>query len=81
MEWNYGNGIAEIGGKKILQLVCGNAIAEIGVKKKYWEKWNGIRKYHCHNSIPLFFSFFFLRNDKCTQFLQQILSGRLLLLD
>ena len=29
MEWNYGNGIAEIGGKKILQLVCGNAIAKI----------------------------------------------------
>ena len=34
MEWNCGNGIAEIGGKKNLQLVCGNVIAEIGGKKK-----------------------------------------------
>ena len=31
VEWNCGNGIAEIGWKKKnLQLVCGNAIAEIG---------------------------------------------------
>ena len=34
MEWNYGNGIAKMGGKKNLQLVCGNVIAEIGGKKK-----------------------------------------------
>ena len=34
MEWIYGNGIAEIGGKKMLQLVCGNAIAENGRKTK-----------------------------------------------
>ena len=47
--------------KKNLQLVCGNAIAEIGVKKKIWEKWNGIRQYHCHNSIPLFFFLFFFK--------------------
>ena len=33
MEWNCGNGIAEIGGKKNFQLVCGNAIAKIGGKK------------------------------------------------
>ena len=32
MKWIYGNGIAEIGGEKNLQLVCGNAIAEIGEK-------------------------------------------------
>ena len=32
MKWFYGNGIAEIGGEKNLQLVCGNAIAEIGDK-------------------------------------------------
>ena len=31
MEWNSGNGIVKIGGKKkLLQLVCGNAIAKIG---------------------------------------------------
>ena len=33
MEWNCGNGIAEIGENFFfffLQLVCGNAIAEIG---------------------------------------------------
>ena len=29
VEWICANGIAEIGGKKKLQLVCGNAIAEI----------------------------------------------------
>ena len=35
MEWNCGNGIAEILlKKKIFQLVCGNAIAEIRGKKK-----------------------------------------------
>ena len=34
MEWNCGNGIAEIVGEKNLQLVCGNAIAEIGEEKK-----------------------------------------------
>ena len=34
MEWICGNGIAEIGGKKMLQLVCGNAIAENGRKTK-----------------------------------------------
>ena len=33
MEWNCGNGIAEIGGKKKIVLVCSNAIAEIGGKK------------------------------------------------
>ena len=32
MEWICGNGIAKIGGKKILHLVCGNAIAKIGEK-------------------------------------------------
>ena len=60
MEWNCGNGIAEIGGKKIVaiglwQCHCRNR----GVKKKFWncEKWNGIRQCHCHNSIPLFFFF------------------------
>ena len=31
--------------------------------------------------LIIFFIIIFLRNDKCTQFLQQILSGRLLLLD
>ena len=37
VEWNCGNGIAEIGWKKIiLQLVCGNAIAEIGGKKIFF---------------------------------------------
>ena len=35
------------------------------------------RQCHCHKSIALFF--FFLRNDMCTPFLQQILNGRLLL--
>ena len=40
VEWNCGNGIAEIGWKKKLQLVCGNAIAEIGGKKKiFWQLW------------------------------------------
>ena len=34
MEWNCGNGIAEIGGEKKVVLVCGNAIAENGRKKK-----------------------------------------------
>ena len=33
MEWNCGNGIAEIRGKKLFMSVCGNAIAEIGGKK------------------------------------------------
>ena len=32
-EWNCGNGIAKMGGKKNLQLVCGNVIAEIRGKK------------------------------------------------
>ena len=34
VEWNCGNGIAEIGWKKKLQLVCGNPIAENGKEKK-----------------------------------------------
>ena len=34
------------------------------------------RQCHCHKSIP---QFFFFRDNMCTQFLQQILSGRLLL--
>ena len=34
VEWNCGNGIAKIGGKKnLFMLVCGNAIVEIGGKK------------------------------------------------
>ena len=44
MEWNCGNGIAKIGGKKNLQLVCGNAIAEIGVKKICGNCGNAIAK-------------------------------------
>ena len=55
-----GNGIAKIEGINFWQLWqwhCRNR----GVKKKFWncEKWNGIRQCHCHNSIPLFFFFFF----------------------
>ena len=33
VEWNCGNGIAKIRGKKLFMSVCGNAIAEIGGKK------------------------------------------------
>ena len=68
---NFGNAIAENGRKK--KIVCGNGIAEIGGKKNFWncEKWNGIQQCHCHNSIHLYLLlFFFLRNDKSTQFLQ-----------
>ena len=53
------------------------------------------RQWHCHKpklffpsyfgnaitTIPFHSYFFFLRNDNSTQFLQQILSDRLLLLD
>ena len=44
--WNgiCGNGIAEIGWKKKLQLVCGNAIAEIRGKKK---NFGNCGKSHC----------------------------------
>ena len=49
VEWNCGNGIAKIRGKKLFMSVCGNAIAEIGGKKivvkKLWQchcrKWEG----------------------------------------
>ena len=34
MKWIYGNGIAEIGGEKNLQLVCGNVIVKNGRKKQ-----------------------------------------------
>ena len=42
VEWNCGNGIAEIGWKKKLQLVCGNPIAENGKKKKWFPKFGAI---------------------------------------
>ena len=60
MEWNCGNGIAEIGGKKNLQLVCGNAIAEIGGKKKFGNCDNPIakngkeKKCYVHNIFTTF---------------------------
>ena len=52
MKWNCGNGIAEIGWKKKLQLVCGNAIAEIGnffsflwqLWQSHYQKWEGKKK-------------------------------------
>ena len=70
-------------------LYFGNAIATIGTKIfPLFQQW------HCHKPTEIFFSSpistmslpqihstFFLRNDMCTQFLQQILSVRLLLLD
>ena len=57
VEWNNGNGIAKIGGKKkLLQLVCGNDIAEIegggGKKSGNWfekKKKIGLWQWHCHN--------------------------------
>ena len=53
--------------------IFGNGIVEIGENffHLFWQS-------HCHNSIIIIF---FLINDRYTQFLQQILSGRLLLLD
>ena len=83
VEWNCGNDIAEIGGKKnfaigLWQCHCRNKGVKkkkIGIVKSGMEFGNAIA------TIPFHFFFFFLRNDKCTQFLQQILSGRLLLLD
>ena len=56
MEWNYGNGIAEIGWKKKLQLVCGNPIAENGKEKKVVsEIWGGIKKKcYVHNIFTTF---------------------------
>ena len=78
MEWNCGNGIAKIRGKKLFMSVCGNAIAEIGGKKFVAIVAMPLPQFH---STFFFLFFYFLRNDMCAQFLQQILSGRLLLLD
>ena len=64
VEWNCGNGIAEIGGEKKVVLVCGNAIAEIGGKKFVAIVAMPLPQFHST------FFFFFLRNDMCTQFLQ-----------
>ena len=54
MEWIYGNGIAEIGGKIFFlsQLVCGHVIAEIG----------GICG-NCGNAIAINQFFFFFSNQ------------------
>ena len=68
--------------KKVL--VCGNAIAEIGGKNFVAIVVMSLPQFHYtfffRNDIYIYI-FFFLRNDMCTQFLQQILSGKLLLLD
>ena len=54
---------------------CGNGIAEIGGGKKNSPPISAMPLPHS--------TFFFLsfKNDMCAQFLQQILSGKLLLLD
>ena len=52
------NGIAEIEGKKLLQLVCSNDIAEIGGKKKIVAI--GLWQWHCRNRRKQKKKFFFL---------------------
>ena len=72
MEWNNGNDIAEIEGKKKFamgswQCHCRNR----EVKKKFGIVKSGMELGNAIATIPFhFFFFFFLRNDKCTQFLQ-----------
>ena len=77
MEWNCGNGIATIATNFFPPI---SAMALSQNKSIFFPSYFG----NAIATIPFhsfFFSFFLLRNDNNTQFLQQILSGRLLLLD
>ena len=47
-----------------------NRIVAKVLPKQGEKKFHLFQQCHCHNSISFFFLFFFLRNDKCTQFLQ-----------
>ena len=76
MEWNCGNGIATIATNFFPPI---SAMALSQNKSIFFPSYFG----NAIATIPFhsFFFFFLLRNDNNTQFLQQILSGRLLLLD
>ena len=88
----FGNGIATIRFSQFFfSPYFGNAIATITLPQIFFSPYFGYGITTISLSQIFFFYFsnaiatnpfhFFLRNDTCTQFLQQILSARLLLLD
>ena len=89
----FGNAIATIAKKKFYSPILAMALPQLGSHKFFFLPISAMAlpQLVCHknfffsylgNAIATnLFHFFFSRNDTCRQFLQQILSVRLLLLD